>query len=249
MPLLVTWHLKPTMPRKLQAMRLQRRQLINRRDELWSRLAQDESYMQNCRLLCQGTVYPGVEISIGRAFMVVDKIYKCTLLPALWITKLFQNQCSPPRRALNDDAASYAVLYGGLFPPYQHTGTIGPKTIRYASQRFYYCARCHAQLRCLLKHPAKTPQDAPADVEVRLGDRVFRMLHPGGAERETAVVDGQKQERKATVCQCCWVVVLATPFGHVLHNTNGPVAAGKKKPTCKPSPMCCKTCPQSRRSA
>ena len=65
--------------RKLQAMRLQRRQLINRRDELWSRLAQDESYMQNCRLLCQGTVYPGVEISIGRAFMVVDKIYQCTL--------------------------------------------------------------------------------------------------------------------------------------------------------------------------
>ena len=65
--------------RKLQAMRVQRRQLINRRDELWSRLAQDESYMQNCRLLCQGTVFPGVEISIGRAFMVVDKIYKCTL--------------------------------------------------------------------------------------------------------------------------------------------------------------------------
>ena len=31
--------------RKLQALRLQRRQLINRRDELWSRLAQDENYM------------------------------------------------------------------------------------------------------------------------------------------------------------------------------------------------------------
>ena len=65
--------------RKLQALRLQRRQLINRRDELWSRLAQDENYMQNCRLLCQGTVYPGVEISIGRAFMVVERIYQCTL--------------------------------------------------------------------------------------------------------------------------------------------------------------------------
>ena len=65
--------------RKLQALRLQRRQLINRRDELWSRLAQDENYMQNCRLLCQGTVYPGVEISIGRAFMVVDRMYQCTL--------------------------------------------------------------------------------------------------------------------------------------------------------------------------
>jgi len=49
------------------------------RDELWSRLAQDENYMQNCRLLCQGTVYPGVEISIGRAFMVVERIYQCTL--------------------------------------------------------------------------------------------------------------------------------------------------------------------------
>ena len=65
--------------RKLQALRLQRRQLINRRDELWSRLDQDENYMQNCRLLCQGTVYPGVEISIGRAFMVVEQLYKCTL--------------------------------------------------------------------------------------------------------------------------------------------------------------------------
>ena len=78
----IAGHLQPETndaSRKLQALRLQRRQLINRRDELWSRLAQDENYMQNCRLLCQGTVYPGVEISIGRAFMVVEQVYKCTL--------------------------------------------------------------------------------------------------------------------------------------------------------------------------
>lgn len=65
--------------RKLVALRQQRRQLINRRDELWTRLALDENYMQNCRLLCQGTVFPGVEISIGRSFMVVDREYTCVL--------------------------------------------------------------------------------------------------------------------------------------------------------------------------
>lgn len=65
--------------RKLHSLRQQRSQLINRRDELWGWLAQDESYMQNCRLLCQGTVYPGVEISIGRAFMVVERTYTCAL--------------------------------------------------------------------------------------------------------------------------------------------------------------------------
>ena len=65
--------------RKLQSLRLQRRELVNRRDQLWSRLAQDENFMQNCRLLCQGTVYPGVEISIGRAFMVVERPYDSVL--------------------------------------------------------------------------------------------------------------------------------------------------------------------------
>ena len=42
--------------------------------------------------------------------------------------------------------------------------------------------------------PSTTPPDVPADVEARLDDRVFHMLHPGGSERETAVVDGQMQE-------------------------------------------------------
>ena len=34
----------------------------------------------------------------------------------------------------------------------------------------------------------------PDDIEVRLGERVFHMLRPGGAEREVAVVTGQMQE-------------------------------------------------------
>ena len=75
----VTGHLPPDtndISRKLQALREQRRQLIRRRDELWTRLSMDENYMHNCRLLVPGRIYPGVELSIGRAFLTIDRMYE-----------------------------------------------------------------------------------------------------------------------------------------------------------------------------
>lgn len=60
--------------RKLHEQRSQRSQLITRREELWNTLALDEQSVQNCRLICPGTIYPGVEIAIGRAFTtLVDR--------------------------------------------------------------------------------------------------------------------------------------------------------------------------------
>ena len=80
-----------------------------------------------------------------------------------------------------------------------------------------------------VKAPAATPANVPTDVEARLGDRVFHMLHPGGAERETAVVDGQMQELQRN----CLPVLLGCGLGHalryVLHNTKGPVAVVEKE--------------------
>ena len=75
----VAGHLPPEtndISRKLQALREQRKQLIRRRDELWARLSMDESYMHNCRLLVPGRIYPGVELSIGRAFLTIDRMYE-----------------------------------------------------------------------------------------------------------------------------------------------------------------------------
>ena len=52
----------------------------------------------------------------------------------------------------------------------------------------------------------------PDDIEVRLGERVFHMLRPGGAERETAVVTGQMQELRRD----CLPVLLGCGLGHAL---------------------------------
>ena len=60
--------------------------------------------------------------------------------------------------------------------------------------------------------PSNVLNDVPNDVEVRLGDRVFRMLHPGGPERETAVVDAQMQELQTQ----CLPVLLGCGLGHAL---------------------------------
>ena len=77
--------------------------------------------------------------------------------------------------------------------------------------------------------PSNVPDDVPNDVEVQMGDRVFRMLHPGGPERETAVVDGQMQELQSP----CLPVLLGCGLGHalerVLQNTAGPVAVVEKE--------------------
>ncbi|MDR2745762.1 MAG: DUF342 domain-containing protein, partial [Desulfovibrio sp.] len=51
-------------------------QLMRRRDTLWSRLHMDEKQAGLCCLSVPGTVYPGVEISIGRAYMLVERAYQ-----------------------------------------------------------------------------------------------------------------------------------------------------------------------------
>ena len=73
------------------------------------------------------------------------------------------------------------------------------------------------------------PAALPDDVEARLGERVFHMLRPGGAEREIAVVDGQKQELQRD----CLPVLLGCGLGHALRQllqaVAGPVAVVEKE--------------------
>lgn len=78
----VAGHLPPEtneITRKLQVQRRQYDDLLKKREQLWSRLTQDEQAMQGCRLLVPGTIYPGVEISIGRTFMEVERLQQNVL--------------------------------------------------------------------------------------------------------------------------------------------------------------------------
>lgn len=75
----VAGHLPPDASdasRKLARLVEQRERSMKRRTELWSRLYLDEKSMQNCRLMVPGKVFPGVEISVGRAFMLVERPYE-----------------------------------------------------------------------------------------------------------------------------------------------------------------------------
>ena len=75
----VAGHLPPDAneaSRKLARLVEQRERIMKQRTELWSKLYLDENYMQNCRLMVPGKVYPGVEISVGRAFMLVERPYE-----------------------------------------------------------------------------------------------------------------------------------------------------------------------------
>lgn len=75
----VAGHLPPETnetTQKLQRLQIQRDNILKRRQEVWGKLAYDEENLQNCRVLVPGRVYPGVEISIGRAFMMVERIYE-----------------------------------------------------------------------------------------------------------------------------------------------------------------------------
>ena len=78
----VAGHLPPDAneaSRKLARLVEQRERIMKQRTELWSKLYLDENYMQNCRLMVPGKVYPGVEISVGRAFMLVERPYEHVL--------------------------------------------------------------------------------------------------------------------------------------------------------------------------
>lgn len=61
---------------KLARMQTQRKHLIGVRNELWTKLTLDESYMDNCRLMVAGKIFPGVEISVGRSFLLVERPYE-----------------------------------------------------------------------------------------------------------------------------------------------------------------------------
>ncbi len=78
----VVGHLPPDAgeaSQKLARLTRQREQLMQRRAELGAKLHLDENYMQNCRLMVPGKVFPGVEISIGQAFMLVEQPYENVL--------------------------------------------------------------------------------------------------------------------------------------------------------------------------
>lgn len=72
----VAGHLPPetnTMTRKLALLQSNRTALAERRALLWNALEQDEQTAQPCRLVVRGTVFPGVEVAIGKAIMTVEK--------------------------------------------------------------------------------------------------------------------------------------------------------------------------------
>lgn len=75
----VAGHLPPDTnetTRKLAMLTAQREKLMDRRSAIWAKLSLDENTLQSCRLMVPGKVFPGVEISIGRAFMLVERPYE-----------------------------------------------------------------------------------------------------------------------------------------------------------------------------
>lgn len=74
----VAGHLPPDASdasRKLARAVEQRQHLIKHRTELWSALHLDEQFASRCVLAVPGTVFPGVEIAIGRTFFAVEQQY------------------------------------------------------------------------------------------------------------------------------------------------------------------------------
>jgi uncharacterized protein (DUF342 family) len=70
----VAGHLPPDaneLSRRLSAARYKQKRLQEHRQELWGNLSQDEKQAARCRVVVPGTVYPGVDISIGRALFNV----------------------------------------------------------------------------------------------------------------------------------------------------------------------------------
>lgn len=75
----VAGHLPPDAndaTRKLASMRAQRERVKQRRAAIWEKLSEDENSIQNCKIIAPGKVFPGVEISIGKAFMLVERPYE-----------------------------------------------------------------------------------------------------------------------------------------------------------------------------
>ncbi|MEG1610391.1 MAG: FapA family protein [Bilophila sp.] len=72
----VVGHLPPDtnkMTCSLVSTREKRKKLLKLRESLWVTLHRDETQANACRLIVLGTVYPGVEISIGRSFLTIKE--------------------------------------------------------------------------------------------------------------------------------------------------------------------------------
>ena len=66
----VVGHLPPDaneLTRKLEAARKKRQMLLNLQEALSQTMYQEEAAASGCRFIVMGTVFPGVEITIGRA--------------------------------------------------------------------------------------------------------------------------------------------------------------------------------------
>jgi hypothetical protein len=61
---------------KLNALYEERDSLVSQRKDYLRKLSEDESTVTNCRLIVPGIVYPGVEISIGRLYRSIEKVYE-----------------------------------------------------------------------------------------------------------------------------------------------------------------------------
>ncbi len=60
---------------RLQFLREKQQQHQEERERLMKKMTEAEKQISRCRLLCQGTVFPGVEITIGRVYMRVERQY------------------------------------------------------------------------------------------------------------------------------------------------------------------------------
>ena len=75
----VAGHLPPDTnetTRKLAQMRAAREKVRARRKQIWERLSVGEEMQNACRLMVPGKVFPGVELSIGSAYMLIERPYE-----------------------------------------------------------------------------------------------------------------------------------------------------------------------------
>ncbi|MBQ9406282.1 MAG: DUF342 domain-containing protein [Desulfovibrio sp.] len=61
--------------RRLAYLKMEQQRHLEERSVLLKKMLEDEKLIARCRLVCQGRVYPGVEISIGRVYMKVERQY------------------------------------------------------------------------------------------------------------------------------------------------------------------------------
>lgn len=60
---------------RLQFLKEEQQRHLEDRERLMKKMTEAEKLASRCRLLCQGTVFPGVEITIGRVYMRVERQY------------------------------------------------------------------------------------------------------------------------------------------------------------------------------